>query len=66
MKVVFTVLKYTITVDSQIFQIHDEALTEMKTVLDKKWDLVIANPFLNEVGIILGKLKNKIRSPICI
>ncbi|XP_023337216.1 uncharacterized protein LOC111708158 [Eurytemora carolleeae] len=35
-------------------EIHDEALTEMKYVLNKKWDLVIANPFLNEVGIILG------------
>ena len=29
----------------------------MSSVLDQKWDLVIANPFLNEVGIILGNLK---------
>ena len=41
-------------------KLHQQALStkEMQQILKEKgnWDLVVASPFLNEVGVMLGKL----------
>ena len=42
------------------FQVHSDALKhpDMKTILHSKqdWDLVIASPLFNEVGVMLGNV----------
>ena len=53
-------LKKVLDGRESIMKLHQQALStkEMQQILKEKgkWDLVVASPFLNEVGVMLGKL----------